>query len=146
MLNFISVLSVWAVPPHCTHPNNSACTEGAVCIIVSHCIIVHTWGGGTAPLVLAGVNIKHYGLLALWGLRLTEPTGPTEQVICITPWPGWPFTYMYTYLYTVFMMNTIRDGCGRFNHSLCKQFLVGNCWLNEYMCEGGGGRTVNSIV
>ena len=105
MLNFISVLSVWAVPPHCTHPNNSACTEGAVCIIVSHCIIVHTWGGGTAPLVLAGVNIKHFGLLALWGLRLMDPTGHY----------------------------TIRDVCGRFNHSLCKHFLVGNCWLNEYM-------------
>ena len=67
--------------------NNSACTEGAVCIIASHCIIVHTWGGGTAPLVLARVNIKHFGLLTLWGQRLMEPTGPTEQVICITPWP-----------------------------------------------------------
>ena len=86
-----------------------------------------------------------------------EPTGPTEQVICITPWPwvlaGHSHIVMHLisipcthFIHTVFMMNTIREGCGSFNHSLCKHFLVGNCWLNDYMCEGGGGRTVNSIV
>ena len=95
------------------------------------------------------VYTKHFGLFALWGLRLMEPTGPIEQVICITPWPwvlaGHSHIVMHLisipcthFIHTVFMMNTIRDVCGRFNHSLCKHFLVGNCWLNEYMCEGGG--------
>ena len=44
---------------------------------------------------------------------------------------------MYTYSVCD---ETIREGCGSFNHSLCKHFLAGNCWLNEYMCEGGGGK------
>ena len=35
----------------------------------------------------SGVNIKHFGLLALWGQRLMEPTGPAGQVSCTTHWP-----------------------------------------------------------
>ena len=51
---------VWAVvPPHCTHPNNSACTEGAVCIIVSHCIIVHAFLPEKGQLC---VSISHHPL------------------------------------------------------------------------------------
>ena len=49
-------------------------------------------------------------------------------------------------IHIVFMMNTIREGCGRFNHSLCMQFLVGNFWLNKYMCEGGKGCIQHNIT
>ena len=82
--------------------------------------------------MLAGVHTKHFGLLALWGLGLMEPTGPTEQVICITPWPwvlaGHSHIVMHLIsIHVPYNVHThsvydeiIRDVCGSFNHSLCK--------------------------
>ena len=101
--------------------------------------------------MLAGVNIKHFGLVGpkvdgtYWPHRESNLHNPLALGI------GWPFTYCNAFnQYTMYTYSihdeSIREGCGRFNHSLCKQFLVGNCWLNEYMCEGGGERAVNSII
>ena len=113
--------------------------------------------------MLAGVNIKYFGLFALLGERLDGTYWPHRAsdlhnplALCI----GWSFNPFNQYTIHIFyvnwhclvislhvfnfhtlsvMMNTIGDveTC-RFNHSLCMKFLVGNCWLNKYLCEGGG--------
>ena len=92
----------------------------------------------------AGINIKHFGLLALWGQWLMEPTGPTGKVICMNHWP-WVLAdhshivmHLISMLYTFYTQvpmscnfhkmvcnvndeyrysveNWLHYGCGRFN-------------------------------